>query len=240
MTGEAFGPWIGRRRTVRCWGAAFGLGLLTRRFVSMPPSLERAAVPAVLAPPLALQLWTWTRNRRTRQRWRRQARPQWTPRGQVDVHLDTLLRHGLAAAFSQDHTLLAETVDAINAQGLDTTRQLRDLLVAVNAMALHAVSDGTWPGYRELKAIAEEFATARPMFEIPDLQLGLFFTGLPKPRPTSLVFFSSHTLFIGFAVAGWLLDDVPRPAGMTRWQFLQEIENALKTGAGRLARVRLV
>jgi hypothetical protein len=150
------------------------------------------------------------------------------------------LREGLAAGFDEDHERLEQAVDEIDSHGVDVAREVRNLLAAVNAMALYAIWNETWPSYNDLKTLAANFELARPDLWFSGNQLQYFVTSLPKPRPASSVFFTRDTLAIGFAFGAWLLSDLPRPDDLGKWRFLDEIERALETGDGRLPQLQLV
>ncbi|GLY32557.1 hypothetical protein [Kineosporia sp. NBRC 101731] len=238
-----FGPWLAERRMVKTWRAVnvgVGAWFVVKAATGIPNPLGPVPTTSLMALPLCVQIRTTLRGRRRRQDWRRQARPQWTPRGAVDPEPDRLLREGLAAAFDRNYGRLGRVIDEIRTAGLDDSREVRDLLVAVTAMAFFAVSGEKWPAYAELKVATQEFLAAHPLLEIPEVHAQVFFSGLTKEQGPSGVFFGKYTLWLGFSVTAWLLQDFPRPAGLGPWQFLDEIEDALSTGDGRVARMRWV
>ncbi|MCE0540452.1 hypothetical protein LWF15_33655 [Kineosporia rhizophila] len=246
--------WPHIHRTVYAGWAARGRILLLRlvivvglsvwlvlRAVGLIDDDPHAAVFVVIALlPLAEHIRSRLSTRGIRRRWRSEARPQWRPQGRIDADLDQLLREGLGAALEQDGPRIRRAAADVEALGLDVTRHFRELLVAVNAMALYAVCGERWPNRDELKSLAQEFSQAHPYLEIPADRIQYFVTCLPKTNPTSSTFISSELLPIGFAFAAWLLRSFPKPANLGAWNFLNEIEDALSTGEGRFPDVVLV
>lgn len=256
------GSWIGLNqhwprihRTVYASWAARGRSLLLRLVivVCIPIWLILQALglgdivdphPAILISltqlPLAEHIRSRLSTRRTRRRWRSEARPQWRPYGRIDAGLDELLREGLDAALGQDGPRIEQAAANVKALGPDLTRHFQELLVAVNAMALYAVSGECWPDREDLKDLAEEFSRAHEHLELPEDWVRHFVTCLPKTNPMSATFLTSQILPIGFAFGAWLLSSFPKPDNLGAWGFLHEIEDALGTGEGRFPEVRFV